>query len=94
MILYGARRKPERAENRLQAFSIRPVLTAHPTQFYPGRVLAIITDLTDAIHNDPMVSHVLKQLEKLRSSKRQSEPHMMRPLTLSGIYRTCSTRGR
>ena len=36
-------------KNRLQEFSIRPVLTAHPTQFYPGRVLAIITDLTEAI---------------------------------------------
>ena len=36
-------------KNQLQEFSIRPVLTAHPTQFYPGRVLAIITDLTEAI---------------------------------------------
>jgi len=34
---------------KINNFSIRPVLTAHPTQFYPGRVLAIITDLTDAI---------------------------------------------
>jgi len=34
---------------KIKNFSIRPVLTAHPTQFYPGRVLAIITDLTDAI---------------------------------------------
>jgi phosphoenolpyruvate carboxylase len=25
------------------------VLTAHPTQFYPGSVLGIINDLTDAI---------------------------------------------
>lgn len=29
--------------------AIRIVLTAHPTQFYPGNVLAIITDLTQAI---------------------------------------------
>ena len=52
--------------NRLQAFSIRPVLTAHPTQFYPGRVLAIITDLTDAIQaNDLMAIRMyLKQLGK------------------------------
>jgi phosphoenolpyruvate carboxylase len=34
---------------KIKTFSIRPVLTAHPTQFYPGRVLAIITDLTNAI---------------------------------------------
>jgi len=30
----------------LSKFKIRPVLTAHPTQFYPGSVLGIITDLT------------------------------------------------
>lgn len=52
--------------NRLQAFSIRPVLTAHPTQFYPGRVLAIITDLTDAIHANDLtaIRMYLKQLGK------------------------------
>ena len=35
----------------LNSFGVRVVLTAHPTQFYPGRVLAISTDLTDAISN-------------------------------------------
>jgi len=35
----------------LEEFSARVILTAHPTQFYPGPVLAIITDLTDAIRN-------------------------------------------
>src|SRR5690606_3449820 len=30
---------------KLHNFSVRLVLTAHPTQFYPGPVLAIITDL-------------------------------------------------
>jgi len=44
--------KKDKLENSLSQFSIRPVLTAHPTQFYPGRVLAIITDLTDAIANN------------------------------------------
>src|SRR5690606_32877367 len=29
----------------LEEFNIRPVLTAHPTQFYPSSVLVIITDL-------------------------------------------------
>jgi len=33
----------------LERFRARVTLTAHPTQFYPGKVLAIITDLTDAI---------------------------------------------
>lgn len=37
--------------NLLQTFGVRVVLTAHPTQFYPGQVLAIISDLTDAITN-------------------------------------------
>ena len=52
--------------NRLQDFSIRPVLTAHPTQFYPGRVLAIITDLTDAIQENDLgaIRTYLKQLGK------------------------------
>ena len=30
-------------------FSVRLVLTAHPTQFYPGAVLGIINDLVEAI---------------------------------------------
>ena len=52
--------------NRLQDFSIRPVLTAHQTQFYPGRVLAIITDLTDAIQENDLgaIRMYLKQLGK------------------------------
>jgi len=28
----------------LKDFNVRTVLTAHPTQFYPGSVLGIITD--------------------------------------------------
>ena len=53
-------------KNQLQEFSIRPVLTAHPTQFYPGRVLAIITDLTEAIKENDLSSirMYLKQLGK------------------------------
>ena len=56
----------EELKNQLQEFSIRPVLTAHPTQFYPGRVLAIITDLTEAIKENDLSSirMYLKQLGK------------------------------
>ena len=36
-------------QKKLEEFSLRLVLTAHPTQFYPGSVLAIITDLTEAL---------------------------------------------
>ena len=44
----------------LAHFQVRTVLTAHPTQFYPGSVLGIITDLTEAIRKDD-----LKEIKKL-----------------------------
>ena len=49
---------------KINNFLIRPVLTAHPTQFYPGRVLAIITDLTDAIKRNKtgLINTYLMQL--------------------------------
>lgn len=48
----------------LQNFGVRVVLTAHPTQFYTGPVLAIISDLTEAISNDEIgtARDVLQQL--------------------------------
>src|SRR5690606_15388271 len=39
----------DQLKQKLDDFSIRIVLTAHPTQFYPGNVLAIINDLEEAI---------------------------------------------
>ncbi|MEM6686186.1 MAG: phosphoenolpyruvate carboxylase [Bacteroidota bacterium] len=50
----------------LQRFKIRPVLTAHPTQFYPGQVLGIITDLAEAIKVDDLltIKKLLAQLGK------------------------------
>ncbi len=50
--------------NLLETFSARIVLTAHPTQFYPGQVLAIITDLTAAIGNSDadQIRDLLQQL--------------------------------
>ena len=38
----------------LNSVCIRPVLTAHPTQFYPGSVLGIITDLSKAIKDNDL----------------------------------------
>ena len=51
---------------KLQDFSVRIVLTAHPTQFYSGKVLGIINDLEDAIKiNDfTEVNQLLLQLGK------------------------------
>lgn len=47
---------------KLKDFSVRLVLTAHPTQFYPGPVLGIINDLIEAIKkNDIQNIHLLLQ---------------------------------
>ena len=41
--------KTQSLKNKLKKFRVRVVLTAHPTQFYPGSVLGIIHDMNDAI---------------------------------------------
>jgi phosphoenolpyruvate carboxylase len=53
-------------KTNLEEFKVRIVLTAHPTQFYPGAVLGIITDLTEAIKKDdlPSITNLLAQLGK------------------------------
>lgn len=56
----------------LTKFGIRVTLTAHPTQFYPGPVLAIINDLTRAIgrNNISEVRNLLQQLGNTPFSQR------------------------
>jgi phosphoenolpyruvate carboxylase len=51
---------------KLKTFSVRITLTAHPTQFYPGNVLGIITDLEEAIKNNDLanINLFLMQLGK------------------------------
>lgn len=51
---------------KLEHFSVRVVLTAHPTQFYPGAVLAIINDLEEAIRLNDIsgINMLLHQLGK------------------------------
>ncbi|GGZ31331.1 phosphoenolpyruvate carboxylase [Echinicola pacifica] len=51
---------------KLKTFSIRLTLTAHPTQFYPGNVLSIITDLEKSIRNNDLgsIDLLLRQLGK------------------------------
>ncbi|MEL1244262.1 phosphoenolpyruvate carboxylase [Flavobacterium sp. DGU11] len=72
----------EKAENRgqmdelrefLEDFQVRAVLTAHPTQFYPGSVLGIITDLTSAIKRNSLaeVKLLLSQLGKTPFIKKE-----------------------
>ncbi|REG82266.1 phosphoenolpyruvate carboxylase [Algoriphagus antarcticus] len=65
----------KRAEliEKLKTFSVRLTLTAHPTQFYPGNVLAIITDLENAIRTDDIgrINSLLQQLGKTGFTKRE-----------------------
>jgi phosphoenolpyruvate carboxylase len=58
-------KKPE-LKKYLSNFKVRPVLTAHPTQFYPGSVLGIITDLTKAVKKNDLalIKILLSQLGK------------------------------
>jgi phosphoenolpyruvate carboxylase len=57
----------------LNNFKVRPVLTAHPTQFYPGSVLGIITDLSAAIKaNDlSIIKLLLAQLGRTPFFKKE-----------------------
>jgi phosphoenolpyruvate carboxylase len=59
--------------DKLQHFAIRLVLTAHPTQFYPGTVLGIINDLSNALQNNDAVqiNMYLQQLGKTAFFKKQ-----------------------
>lgn len=55
-------------------YAVRVVLTAHPTQFYPGNALAIITDLAQAMEQNDLVS-IRKLLHQLGLTPFfQSEP--------------------
>jgi phosphoenolpyruvate carboxylase len=58
--------KEKELEKKLKEFSVLLVLTAHPTQFYPGPVLGIINDLSKALsENDAgKINIYLQQLGK------------------------------
>jgi phosphoenolpyruvate carboxylase len=70
-----AEAKDKHAElvNFLDTFNVRTVLTAHPTQFYPGSVLGIITDLTEAIRQNDLlqIKQLLAQLGKTPFIKKE-----------------------
>ncbi|MFM7023553.1 MAG: phosphoenolpyruvate carboxylase [Flavobacteriales bacterium] len=56
--------RTEKLLDKLNDFKVRPVLTAHPTQFYPSRVLTIINDLEVAIRDNDLrtINDLLRQL--------------------------------
>ena len=58
---------------KLKDYSVRMVLTAHPTQFYPGPVLGIINDLSRAVieNNAGEINLYLQQLGKTPFLKKQ-----------------------
>lgn len=60
-------------KEKLKDFSVRLVLTAHPTQFYPSSVLGIINDLSKAIISDntSLVNTYLQQLGKTPFFKKE-----------------------
>ena len=55
--------KEKELTDKLKRFSVELVLTAHPTQFYPGPVLGIINDLSKSLadNNTPLVNIYLQQ---------------------------------
>ena len=74
-LMLRARSEEKMAElqQKLDAFKVRIVLTAHPTQFYPGTVLAILTDLEKSIRDNNLehIDLLLQQLGKTRFINRQ-----------------------
>jgi phosphoenolpyruvate carboxylase len=66
-------KKEEELNRKLQDFSIKLVLTAHPTQFYPGSVLGIINDLSKALadNNAAQINMYLQQLGKTPFFKKE-----------------------
>ncbi|GAA3755562.1 phosphoenolpyruvate carboxylase [Flavobacterium ginsengiterrae] len=61
-----AKEKDDELIEFIENFNVRTVLTAHPTQFYPGPVLGIINDLTEAIRQNDLlqIKQLLAQLGK------------------------------
>jgi phosphoenolpyruvate carboxylase len=70
--------KTDKLIQKLNEFKVRPVLTAHPTQFYPGRVLSIINDLETAIRENDLrtINDLLRQLGRTPfTSKEKPTPY-------------------
>ena len=64
----------EELKSIMKDYAVRVVLTAHPTQFYPGNALAIITDLAEAMQENDLVN-IRKLLHQLGLTPFfQSEP--------------------
>src|SRR5450755_323699 len=65
--------KEKELKEKLNDYDVRLVLTAHPTQFYPGPVLGIINDLSRAViqNNAAEINTFMQQLGKTPFLKKQ-----------------------
>ncbi len=88
----------KKIQDSLQEFKLRLVLTAHPTQFYPGPVLGIMTDLTDAIKVNDVnaINLLLQQLGKTPFFKKEKPTPVDEAISLGWyleniLYQTAST---
>ncbi|RZL10563.1 MAG: phosphoenolpyruvate carboxylase, partial [Pedobacter sp.] len=72
-------------EELISERSLKLVLTAHPTQFYPGNVLAIINDLTNAIKVNDInsITGLLQQLGKTPFFNKRSPTPVDEALSLT-----------
>lgn len=70
---------------KIKTYSVRLVLTAHPTQFYPGKVLGIINDLGTEIRDNDLenIRLLLMQLGKTTFFNRQRPTPYDEALSLS-----------
>ncbi len=75
----GYENKKEDLMAALDTFGLRVVLTAHPTQFYPGFVLGILSDLERSIRESdiPQINLLLRQLGKTAFINK-IKPHALR----------------
>ena len=66
-------KKEKELAKKLEDFSVEIVLTAHPTQFYPGSVLGIINDLSKSLseNNTARINMYLQQLGKTPFFKKE-----------------------
>jgi phosphoenolpyruvate carboxylase len=87
----------KKIQDCLSEFKLRLVLTAHPTQFYPGPVLGIMTDLTDAIKINDVnaINLLLQQLGKTPFFKKKKPTPVDEAISLTWyleniLYQTAS----
>lgn len=66
-------KKEKELSKKLETFSVELVLTAHPTQFYPGPVLGIINDLSKSLseNSTSQINIYLQQLGKTPFFKKE-----------------------